>query len=103
MQPRRGRANSPADPLEVSQSRWNDLSGNRAGLGRGWNGGRRIGFGGFGHIQAGAQVIGRAFFQACVRNIAASQQNLTAGRKLNVMRDVQILERLLRDPLKDRR
>src|ERR1035441_1723129 len=29
-------------------------------------------------------------------------ENLAAGRKLNVMRNVQIFEHLLRDPLKDR-
>src|SRR3982074_3506684 len=48
-------------------------------------------------------MIGRVFFQTCVRNIAASKQNLPAGRKLNIMRDVHILEHLLHDPLKNRR
>ena len=78
----------------------NDLGGDWAGLGRDWSGGR---FAGFGHIQAGAEMIGRTFFQPGLRDIAASQQDLAAGRKLNVMRDVQILEHLLHDPLEDRR
>ena len=46
-------------------------------------------------------MIGRTFFEACLRHIAASQQSLTTGRKLNVMRHVQIFQRLLHHSLKD--
>ncbi len=46
-------------------------------------------------------MIGRALFQTRVRDIATSEQDLAAGRKLHVMRHVQILERLLHDPLED--
>src|ERR1035437_8613719 len=46
-------------------------------------------------------MIGRALFETRVRDIAAGEQDLAARRKLHVVRDVQVLKRLLHDPLED--
>jgi hypothetical protein len=86
--------------LSHRQSRRNDLSPNRARFGCCWHSGDFIIIS-FRHVQAGTEVIGRTLFQTCVGDIAPGHQHLPAGWKLHIMRDVEILEHLLRDPLKD--